>query len=46
MVTGAARGSGLALAKELKAVGAIVIGVVRKSSAELDAVKVEQVCFR
>lgn len=43
LVTGANRGIGLALAKELKAVGAIVIATVRKTSPELDAVEIDQI---
>lgn len=38
-VTGANRGIGLELAKELTEQGAIVVGLVRKSSEELDALK-------
>jgi NADPH:quinone reductase-like Zn-dependent oxidoreductase len=42
-VTGANRGIGLALAKELAAAGAKVIGIVRSSSPELDALNPEEV---
>jgi hypothetical protein len=43
LVTGGNRGIGLSLAKQLKADGAKVIVTCRKSSPELDALKVEQV---
>jgi NADPH:quinone reductase-like Zn-dependent oxidoreductase len=42
-VTGANRGIGLALSKELAAAGAKVIGIVRSSSPELDALNPEEV---
>eukprot|EP00959_Pyramimonas_sp_CCMP1952_P387941 8129685-Pyramimonas_sp.AAC.1 len=43
LVTGANRGIGLSLCTELKSVGALVIGVCRKSSKELNALNVEQI---
>lgn len=42
-LTGANRGIGLSLAKELTAQGAKVVAIVRKSSPELDALKPEEV---
>lgn len=42
-VTGANRGIGLALAKELTEAGAKVVAIVRSSSAELDALKPAEV---
>lgn len=42
-VTGANRGIGLSLATELAAAGAKVIGIVRSSSPELDALNPEEV---
>ena len=42
-VTGANRGIGLSLAKELTAQGAKVVGIVRKSSPELDALNPDEV---
>lgn len=42
-VTGANRGIGLSLAKELTAQGAKVVGLVRKSSPELDALNPDEV---
>jgi len=43
LVTGANRGVGLALCTELKDIGAVVIGVCRKSSPELAALQVAQI---
>lgn len=42
-VTGANRGIGLSLAKELTAQGAKLVGIVRKSSPELDALNPDEV---
>lgn len=42
-VTGANRGIGLALAKELAAAGAKIIGIVRSSSPELDALNPDEI---
>ncbi len=41
-ITGANRGIGLALAKELKAVGAKIVALCRSSSAELEALEPEE----